>query len=283
MSESTYLKDTRASSKAGIVARLVSSFTEAMKCFALGLREAIHPSLAFLAIGASLFSLVLWACVLGIWWTPIWAATEVVSNVLAMGLIVAVLPVTAAAGSVAGMGGGIATALLVGGLAMVVVGPVLKVIFLALLFMLLVMLTVRILLELFLMGRIQKRCLLRYPNITQTANGKVRYYLRDRIGTLTTFVFGGLLCLVVPIVGGVLFFVLASYLNVRSLINEATENCVNNDEMRKIIKEQRIEMACLGIVISFFMFIPFVGLLAPIVLGASVCHLTMRRVVQLPG
>jgi len=82
--------------------------------------------------------------------------------------------------------------------------------------------------------------------------------------------------LIIPVFGGLLFFLLASYLNVRSLINDATDGLVTDSEFRALLGKNRVEMLVLGVILSIVTVIPVLGFFAPVLLGASVCHLCMR-------
>jgi len=73
-----------------------------------------------------------------------------------------------------------------------------------------------------------------------------------------------------------LFFVLASYLNVRGLVNDAVDGLATDEQRRAIIQARRVEMTLLGVLVGLFTLVPFAGFLSPVVLGAGVCHLGMR-------
>lgn len=257
-----------------ILSRLADGSREAFACFALALREALKPGLAFTSVVIGATALAVWTTVLIVWWGPIWFGAKVVAGVVIGGLVAAYLPAAPAAASITQMAN-IATTLLpwFAGLQL---GPVFGILVLAAGFVLSVMLSMRVFLELFLMGRIQRYCLKRYPSLETTKKTSFTAGLRSSVGTTCSFVFFGFLCLIIPVFGGVLFFLLASYLNVRSLINDAAENLVTDTELRALIGGHRVEMVVLGVLVSIVTLIPFLGFFAPVLLGASVCHLCMR-------
>lgn len=264
----------------GWLARKLDDVRETFVCLGLALRDAAHPKLAFLSLGTGLLASLFWLAVLVIWWQPIWLGAQVVATAIAAGIVFTLMPAApAVGGSVAAMGN-IASAYAPWLLA-IQFGPIFTVFVLVGGYLLLVMLSVRILLELMLMTRIQTRVLRRYPGVERGADASFRAGLRDWLGTTSTFVFGGLLCLIVPVLGGALFFVLASYLNVRSLINDALEDVASDAERRQVIKANRLRMALLGVLMSALMLVPVVGFFMPVLLGAAVVHLSVRAHLRL--
>lgn len=232
---------------------------EVAKCFALALCEAARPGLAFLSAILALAAFGLWPAVFAIWWSDLaslagWAVNKLTGGLLHM-------PVPSSNGSTLWI-------------------QAFAYILLAAAFLLLVMVTLRILLEWMLMSRIQRHCLRRYPQLQRGVESSVLGGLRDTIGPVLTFVFGGLACLLIPVLGGGLLFVLANYLNVRGLVNDAVEGLANDEQRRVFIKANRLQMAVLGVLLSVFMLIPFAGFFAPVVMGASVCHLCMRALAR---
>ena len=232
-----------------------SALAESLTCFGLALREAIRPGLALVSIVIGAVSLGLWLLVFSIWGGHIVHWCDLLSNAIL--------------GRLAGQG---ATPSVL----MLSIGRVFAYLFATALFIILVMVTVRVLLEFILMVRIQRYCLPRYPSLKTGVPSSMTAGMRDASGATATLVIGGLLCLVIPIIGGVLFFVLASYLNVRGLVNDAVDGLATDEQRRAIIQSRRVEMTLLGALVGVFTLVPFVGFLSPVVLGAGVCHLGMR-------
>ncbi len=149
------------------------------------------------------------------------------------------------------------------------------------LYLALVIITVRVSVELWLMKRIQKFCLKYYPGLTLSHKSSILVSVRDAPKTAGTFLIGGLICLVLPVIGPALLFLLMGYLNVRSLMNDALDELVSESDRRKIIESNRLSMLLIGAMLEGLVLIPIVGLFAPSILGTSVCHLCMRQSLRL--
>lgn len=145
----------------------------------------------------------------------------------------------------------------------------------------LVIITVRVSIEIWLMKRIQKFCLKYYPGLTLNHKSSILVSVRDAPKTAGTFLIGGAICLVLPVVGPALLFLLMGYLNVRSLMNDALDELVSDSDRRKIIESNRLSMLLIGALLEGLVLIPIVGLFAPSILGTSVCHLCMRQTLKL--
>lgn len=151
----------------------------------------------------------------------------------------------------------------------------------AVLYIALVIITVRVSIELWLMKRIQKFCLTYYPGLSLKHKTSVLVSLRDAPKSAGTFLFGGLICLVIPGFGPALLFLLMGYINVRSLMNDALDGLVSESDRRAIIESNRLTMLLIGALLEGIVWIPIVGLFAPSILGLSVCHLCMRQTEKL--
>jgi hypothetical protein len=242
-----------------------SSLTQdVLASLALGLRDGLAPRLLLSSITIWLGAFLLWALLFLTFRSEAWALAQQGLQWLWQGLAAAVFkaPVGVVEPS------GVASAF--PGFASVVL--------LLLAFALLVSLTVRIALELLLMARIQRQCLLRYPQLATGVPGSLRASLRSLGVVWGKLIVGGLLCLMVPVVGGFLFFALGAYLNARSLVNDALEGVATPQEQREFIRSRRFGLALLGLAMTLLMLVPLAGLLAPTLMGASVCHLALRQV-----
>jgi hypothetical protein len=147
-------------------------------------------------------------------------------------------------------------------------------------FGLFVMLTIQLVLEFFLMPRIHALCLPQYPTLRRVGGGSLSNSLIT-LAKLWGVLVAGMLLWVIPVVGGLAFFALAGYLNVRILANDALEGVATPEELRAIAKSHRWGMLCLGVMMGVFLMIPLAGLVAPSVLGASVCHFCFAALVKL--
>ncbi|AKJ29889.1 EI24 domain-containing protein [Caldimonas brevitalea] len=248
--------------------------SEAAKSFALGLRECARPRLALVSVVAALVSLLLWLTVFVTWWE------ELVQLALVGLVVLAVVfaPAAPLAGSVVAMGSFASVAAPVGLVA--VAAGVLKYVVVAAAFAVLVLVTMRLVVEWWLMPRIQQACLERYPALRQKVDASWHGGLRNVLGAWALFLVGGTICLLIPFVGAVLLFLLANYLNARSLVNDALDGIANDVERRKAISENRVATTAVGVMVAGFTLIPFAGLLAPVLLGAAMCHLSMRTVMR---
>lgn len=237
---------------------------DVLASLALGLRDGLTPRLLLSSVVLWLLAFLLWAVLFLVFRGEAWALAQQGLQWLWQGLAAAVFRAPESSGAPSGLAGAFA------GFASVVL--------LLLAFALLVSLTVRIALELLLMARIQRQCLLRYPQLSTGVPSSLRAGLRSLLVTWTTFLVGGLLCLLIPVVGGLLFFALGAYLNARSLVNDALEGVATPDEQRQFIRGRRFSLALLGLAMALLMVVPLAGLLAPTLMGASVCHLALRHV-----
>lgn len=145
-----------------------------------------------------------------------------------------------------------------------------------------VMLLMQIMLELWLMPRIQSVCLRRHPALLERRhNASIRQGLLDGVRTFLTWAVGGLVCLLVPVIGGLLLLALSSYLAVRSLVNDSLDGLASDAQIRTLIRTSRPEMLVLGLLIALTAVVPLLGLLVPVLAGASTCHLMMGRLERL--
>lgn len=237
------------------MSRLPDTLREVVRSFRLGLRDALRPQLAFASLLVAFIAVTSLLLVFVIWFAPIrhWSGYWVEHGLL---------QVWTAPGEV---WISVLTWLLMIGV-----------------YVLGVLLLMQVMLELWLMGRIQSVCLLGHSTLVgRQRDGSLRQGMLDGIRTFLTWAVGGLLCLLVPVIGGVLLVALSSYLAVRSLVNDSLEGLATDAEVRSLIKSSRAEMLVLGLFIALTAFIPLVGLLTPVLAGASTCHLMMGRLERL--
>lgn len=248
----------------------------------LGLRDGIRPRLALSSVLAGLVAFGFWLIVFVVWRSEIWALADLVAKGAMNGVLSLIWSDSAGASAEAASGATttapfwdkavtrIATPL----------GSIVNFLLVAASFALLVMLSMRLYLELFLMGRVQQQCVKHYPSLS---GGAERSFHADVRSTITQLAIlgAGVLLLVIPVIGGILFFLLASYLNVRGLVNDALEDLATIEERRAIVQTMRVPMLLLGMAITGLLLIPLAGLFIPAILGASVCHLCMRALIRL--
>lgn len=227
----------------------LAASSEALACLVLGLREGLRPRLALASAVVAVVSVLTWLVVLLLARNPVWRAAEAAAAWA--------LPEFALA--------------LSGVVAFVLVATT---------FVLLVVLSIRVYQELFLMSRIQAQCLVQYPALAAGATGS---WAADLSSTLRQFavMLVSFPLLLIPLLGGVLYLLLGCYLNVRGLMDDALENLATPAERELIVKSSRWSILGLGLATAGLLLIPFAGLLMPSVLGASVCHLCLRALQRL--
>ncbi|TDM06520.1 MAG: hypothetical protein C4K60_18480 [Ideonella sp. MAG2] len=231
------------------------SVNEVLHSFQLGLRDALRPQLALSSLVIGVLSAIMVAVGFAVGWEPLQLgiAALVQAGLVWVGLVPPLWLVSA-----------------------------LRWLMTAMLFVLAVLLLMQLVLEFWLMPRVQKVCLLRHPQLQGVQAGTgFRHGVLDGARTLSTWLFGGLLCLLVPVVGSVLLLGLSCYLAVRSLVNDAVEGKATEAEVRHLIRHSRPQMLMLGALLAACALVPLAGLLLPALAGASTCHLMLARLERL--
>ncbi len=225
--------------------------SEVLRCLWLGMKDALHPKLAFLSLVVGF--VCLFVCVLLFWlfWESIWGQIAAFSLYLLSGWF-SWLDMIPYFEVFLGF-----TFLLAG-------------------FMVLVILCARIILEVILMPRIQTHVLRHYPELSQSHESSIWVGIRNTLKMLPLLLLA-LPLLIIPVVGGVLFFLVVTFLNIRGLCFDALDSVAHYDEIDQIIENKRRPVLALGAVTGLFPLIPVVGLLTPVILGASATHYCFRR------
>ena len=148
-------------------------------------------------------------------------------------------------------------------------------------FGLLVILTIQLVLEWFLMPRIQTLCLPQYPSLAQHNISEHCWRGWMDLAKLWGALLAGMLLWVIPLVGALIFFVLTAYINVRLLINDVLSELATTHERAQIVKRHRHGLLLLGLMMTGLWVIPFAGLVMPAVLGASVSHFAYAALANL--
>ena len=254
---------------------LWGTLNEVARCFVLGFRDGLRPKIALISFTFGLLAALAWLIVFYVWRAEITFFTAILTGKIVFGYIHSLLPtpLKMMATTVPIPDPMTILSTLTGGVAT----TVLTVIFVVLEYILAVLVTMRIALELFFIGRVQKQCLKHYPDFALGVESTIKGNLRNMVGAWSVFVVTGLICLIIPVFGGWLFFLLCSYLNVRGLANDVLDGIATDAEIRTLITSNRVSMTVLGVIFTLFLFIPVIGLLAPGVMGAAVCHLCMKK------
>jgi hypothetical protein len=141
-----------------------------------------------------------------------------------------------------------------------------------------VVLSIRLSLRWVLMGRLKTRTRSHYPSLLQRQPATTdllragRYHLGPWLG----IGLGPLLCLLIPVVNGVLLLMLLAYLNVRFLVPTALAGLASGAEQMRVVRVQRGALIAFGLLILMLALVPVLNLLLPALLGGGVCHLAYR-------
>ncbi|MES2248752.1 MAG: EI24 domain-containing protein [Pseudomonadota bacterium] len=255
---------------------LLGAVRESLVCLALAFRSSLRPGIVLRSAGLCLLVFAVWSWVFYRHFQPIGMAAGVVSVFVVMGgAVLGLLPGTGGTGgSVAGMAG-IAPALAM----LLVYAAVLTAAVLVVMYVGVIVATIRLALRWVLLGPVRERVQARYPALlAQPRPGPSGWLagVRGWLGPWLGASLGMLLCLLVPVVNGVLLFLLLAYLNVRFLLGPALAGVANGEERMRVVRRQRGAMVVFGVLILLLALVPVVNLLLPALLGAGTCHLGYR-------
>lgn len=252
----------------------------------LGIRSAMSPGLLVLSFLTGIVCVISWAIVFNMYFDDILKLNAFVIAMITGSLIQGFLadmglwglfelgsavtttatvtnPGALAVGSIPLIGAGVFTSVIVWSVMLIE-------------FAVLVLLTQRLLLEWLFMGRLQRLCLARYPNIVPNDEKMLLAGIRDSAGTLGTLLVGLLACYLIPFLGALALFLLIAYLNIRGLVADCLDGVVSPVELREVVTGNRLQMIVLGALMTFLSIVPIVGFLVPVLLGTSACHLALR-------
>ncbi len=253
----------------------IAAFREAFICLGLAFRDSLRPGILLRSAGLCALAFILWTWVFIAHYDKIGMVCGMLSLIIVYGgVVMGALPsLGAAGGSVVAMGG------MAGPLAMLVLYvAVLAVVMVGVLYIFAIVATIRVPLSWVLMGSVRKRCMRHYPLLQQRAAGD-RNLLRGAryvIGPWLGLTLGTLVCLLIPLVNGVLMVLLLAYLNVRFLTPAAFSNLVSSSEQLAALKGQRGAMLAFGLLILLLAIVPVANLLLPALLAGGACHLGFR-------
>ena len=257
MPDSSHLK--------GPATQHLTPLAQAAQAANLGFTEGLKPRIAFLSIGAALVVFIVWLMIFVFGHAQVWAIATAATHWALPGWASA--PPSMAQASI-----WVWVVQALSGLVTFLISVAA--------FGVLVMLTLQVVLELVLMPRIQREVLPSYPTLKPGVPGSLpaNFLLLIRLwGALIA----GLLLWLIPLAGGIAFFALAAYINARSLVNDALDGIASPSERQAIVRQNRWGLMILGLMMGCLLMIPLVGLVAPSVLGASVCHFCFSALVKL--
>ena len=83
-----------------------------------------------------------------------------------------------------------------------------------------------------------------------------------------------------PVVEGILILLVGCYFSARSLAGDALEEPATVLEQKQFLRENRLEILAPGLLHFALLLVPFVGLLAPAIMGFSRCYLCSQASVR---
>lgn len=262
-----------------------SAFGEALTCLALALRSSLRPGIVLRSSFLCLLAFGLWTWL----FYNHFELISIISGYLSLfivggGAVLGFIPTGGglglASGASVGAGGGFAGMASVAGVLgmLVIYAALLTLAVIAMLYLCLIVLSIRLALRWSLMGSLRERALRQYPHLAQRARGPsqilsgARYFVAPWLG----LGIGPLLCLLIPVINGALLIVLLAYLNVRFLSAPALSGIASGSEQLQAVGQQRGAMIFFGLLIFLIALVPVVNLLVPALLGAGACHLAYR-------
>ncbi|WP_262489863.1 EI24 domain-containing protein [Hymenobacter terrenus] len=83
-------------------------------------------------------------------------------------------------------------------------------------------------------------------------------------------------CLFIPVVNGILILLIGCYYSAKSLVGDALEDVATFEEQKQLTRDNRLGILVMGLLHFALLLVPFVGLLAPAIIGSSMCHFCFR-------
>lgn len=245
-----------------------------------GLRDAVHPRLLLWSLGLWLISAMIWLLLAVFFWSSLSGLIDQAGQFLAHGLWSWLAPPAKIIdpATIKTTSNWLSNSLFA-----LIGWGIIKFVLLSGFFLAAVMLTSRLLLEFMLMPLVQKQVLPTYPQLTHNQQTTWHSGIFNALRDFILLILGGLACLLVPILGGLLLFVLLSWLNVRALANDALEGVASPSEIRWLRHNDLLATAILGTFQAGFMLIPVLNVLGPILIGTSSTHFFFLRLQQLRG
>jgi len=253
---------------------IASAFGEAFTCLGLALRDSLRPGILLRSSGLCLLAFGVWSWVFYSYFEQIgtlagWISFVVIyGGAAALGLIPSLAG--GSGGSMGGMGGALAM--------LILYVAALTLVMLVTLYAGVIVLSIRLALPWLLMDALRSRSLRHYPALAARtpASSELLRGLRYRLGPWLGITAGLLLCLLIPLVNGLLVLILLAYLNVRFLLPSALSRLASGAEQLAAIKQQRGALAAFGLLIFLLTLVPVLNLLLPALLAGGACHLAYR-------
>lgn len=257
------------------------AFREAGLCLLLALRSSLHPTLLLGSAGLCILLSSLWLWLFYHYFELIAQLAGVVATFVVLGAgTLGLLPGLASSGpaTLSGMAG-IAPAMALAAL----YAAALALLILIALYAGAVLVSIRLLLPWLLLPRARRRALRHYPQLhgrRKQSGHPLRtgqYYLAPWLGLGA----GTLLCLLVPLLNGVLLLVLLGYLNLRFLLPYTLHDLASAAEQLQVARLQRGALIVYGVLMLCLVLLPLVNLLLPALLASGSSHLAYRGLQRL--
>lgn len=260
------------------------AFLEAFICLGLALRSSLRPGILIGSSGLCLLMTSFWGWLFYTHFEFIAKAAGLIASFVIMG--------AAALGLLPSVSGGPATISAMANIApalalMAVYAALLAVAIVVVLYAGAVVLSIRLSLRWVLMGSLKTRTRSNYPSLLQRQPATTdllragRYHLGPWLGLGIGIGIGPLLCLLIPVVNGILMLMLLAYLNVRFLVPAALAGLASGAEQMRVVRAQRGALIAFGLLILMLAVVPVLNLLLPALLGSGVCHLAYRSLDRL--
>lgn len=249
------------------------AFGEAVICLTLALRSSLRPGIVLRSSGLCLLMFGLWSWVFYAHFELIAKAAGLLSIFVVYGAATLGFLPSLSGGSGGGMAG-IAPALAM----LLVYAAILTAAVIVVLYIGLIVLSIRLALRWVLMDSLRARALERYPQLATRTPGEANLLHSGRfhLGPWLGIGIGPLLCLAVPVINGVLLLLLLAYLNVRFLVPAALSGLASGTEQMQAVRSQHGATIAFGLLILLLAVVPVLNLLLPALLGAGSCHLAYR-------
>jgi hypothetical protein len=165
-------------------------------------------------------------------------------------------------------------------------------------YVLLVLTSMALVILFVLMPQIRRVCLRRYPALTEVpqragmgaAPGAepvpgigLRTLWRHALWMVLAAASAMVLTWVLPFVGAPLGMALMAHANVRGLLVDALEDLATEAELQAVLRQQRVAITLLGLVLSTLAMVPVLGLLSLFIMGPCASHLAFRALMQQRG
>ncbi|MGY4530912.1 uncharacterized protein involved in cysteine biosynthesis [Pseudomonas sp. TE3786] len=255
-----------------------AAFGEAFTCLGLAFRDSLRPGILLRSAGLCILMFALWTWLFFKYYEQIGIACGALSFfVIYGGAVLGLLP------SLSGGGGGSGSVVAMGGmgagLAMLVIYvAALALVMFAVLYIAAIVASIRLALSWVMMGAMRERCIRHYPELQRRADRDRQLLLGARyvIGPWLGVTLGTLLCLLIPLLNGVLLLLLFAYLNVRFLTPAAFASLATSSEQLAALSGRRGAVMAFGLLVFLLAAVPVVNLLVPALLAGGACHLAYR-------